>query len=119
MERPRTHHRLPITGKHGNNFVNFGQKSHVEHSVRFVEDQHLEPGKARVGTAEVVEQAARCCDDHVDAAPECVLLRAHPHASEDARAGERCVHRQLLATNNVAASLSSGNCCTTDRIAFA
>src|SRR2546422_3386925 len=49
----------------------------------------------RVRLPEVVEQPARRRDDHVDAAPERVLLRAHADAAEDRRSRERRVHGQL------------------------
>ena len=44
----------------------------------------------------MVEQPARCGDDHVDAAPEGVLLRTHPHAPEHRRAGDRRVDRERV-----------------------
>ena len=53
------------------------------------------PLELRVRVAEVVEEPARRGDDHVDAAPERVLLRPHADAAEDRRAGERRVHGEL------------------------
>ena len=46
----------------------------------------------RVPGAQVIEQPARRRDDHVDAAAERVLLRAHADAAEHGRAGDRRVH---------------------------
>ena len=45
--------------------------------------RHLERGELGVGEPEVVEQAARGRDDHVDAASEGVLLRSHADAADD------------------------------------
>ena len=73
-----------------------GQEAHVEHPVRLVEDEDLEAGELRVAEPEVVEEAAGRRDDDVDAAPEGVLLGAHPDAAEDGRAGERRVERERL-----------------------
>ena len=73
-----------------------GEEAHVEHPVRLVEDEDLEARELRVREAEVVEEAPGRRDDHVDAAPERVLLRAHPDAAEDGRAGHRRVDGELL-----------------------
>ena len=70
------------------------QEPHVEHPVRFVEDEDLEPLELRVGEAEVVEQTAGRRDEDVDAGAEGVLLRAHADAAEDRRApGAACGRR--------------------------
>ena len=72
------------------------QEAHVEHPVGFVEHEVLEAGQLRVRLAEVIEQPARRRDDHVDAAPERMLLRTHADAAEDRRAGDRRVHGEVL-----------------------
>ena len=83
------------SGKVLQDAADVGQEAHVEHPVGLVEDEDLEPGELRVGEAEVVEEAAGRRDDDVHAAPERVLLRAHPDAAEDGRAGERRVDGEL------------------------
>ncbi len=73
-----------------------GQEAHVEHAIRFVEHQELEPGHLRVGHPEVIEEAAGRGDDDVDAAAERVLLRPHADPAEDGGAAERRVHGQIV-----------------------
>ena len=72
------------------------QEAHVEHAVRLVEDQELDPRQLRVRLAEVIEQAARRGNDHVDAGAEGVLLRPHADAAVDRGAAERRVHGQRV-----------------------
>ena len=72
------------------------QESHVEHAVRLVEHEILQPPELRVGGPEVVEQSAGRTGDHVDAAAKRVLLRAHSDTAEDGRGGERRVHREVV-----------------------
>ena len=71
-----------------------GEEAHVEHPVGLVEHEVLEAGQLRVRVPEVIEQPAGRRDDHVDAAAERVLLRAHADAAEHRRAGDRRVDRQ-------------------------
>ena len=54
-----------------------GEKAHVEHPVRLVEDEDLDPLQARIRVLEVVEQPARRRDDDVGASAERGLLRPH------------------------------------------
>ncbi len=94
--RRREEQRLAPRGKVLEDAADVGQEAHVEHPVRLVEDEDLEAGELRVREAEVVEEAPGRRDDHVDAAPERVLLRAHADAAEDGRAGHRRVDGELL-----------------------
>ena len=61
------------------------QEPHVEHPVRFVEHQELEVGELRVRRPQMIEEPSRRRDQHVDAAAERVLLRAHADAAENRR----------------------------------
>ena len=82
----------PPSGEMPQDGADVGEESHVEHPIRLVEDQDLQVLELRVRLAEVVEEPPGRCDDHVDAAPERVLLRPHADAAEDRRAGERRVY---------------------------
>src|SRR5450759_867865 len=94
--RGREEERLAVLGKVPEDAADIGQEAHVQHPVRLVEDEDLDARELRVAEAEVVEKAARRRDDHVDAAPERVLLRAHSDAAENGRAGKRRVDRERL-----------------------
>jgi hypothetical protein len=80
---------LPLGRESPKNPADVGEETHVEHPVRLVEHQHLESVEAGVGLPHVIEQPARCRNDHVEAAPERVLLRSHAHAAEDRGGGDR------------------------------
>ncbi len=73
-----------------------GEKSHVEHAIRFVEHEVLQAVQLCVRLREMVQQPARRADDDVDAAAERVLLRPHADAAEDRRRGERCMHGEIV-----------------------
>ena len=52
--------------------------------------------EVRVGTAQVIEQSARCRYHDVDAAAKRLLLRAHLDAAEDRGGSNRRITRQVL-----------------------
>ena len=86
--------RLTTDGQVRQDLANLGEKAHVEHAVRLVEDEVLELIHPRVARSHVIQQPAGRRDDDVDAAPERVLLRSHPDAAEDRGAGDRRVDRE-------------------------
>ena len=73
-----------------------GEKAHVEHPVRLVQHQNLEPGQPGIGLGEVVQQPAGRGDDDVHPAPEGMLLGAHADPAEHGRRRHRGVYRQIL-----------------------
>ena len=62
-------------------------EAHVEHAVGFIEHQHLDLVEAQRVGAHQIKQAARRCDQHVEAIHELANLPAHRHAADDQRAG--------------------------------
>ncbi len=86
--------RLPLCGNVTEDPPDVRQEAHVEHAIGFVEHEVLEAIELRIGRARVVEQAARGRHDHVDSAPERVLLGTHPDAAVDRGAGEGGVDRK-------------------------
>jgi hypothetical protein len=50
--------------------LDVGNEPHVEHAVRFIDHQELDPGEQQPAALEMVEQAAGGCDENVDAASE-------------------------------------------------
>ena len=73
-----------------------GQEAHVEHPVRFVEDEIAQAGELRVRPREVIEQPSGRADDHVHSAPERVLLRPHADAAEDGGRADRRVDGEVV-----------------------
>ena len=45
--------------------LDVGNEAHVEHSVRFVDDQDLDRVQEQAAASGEIEQASGCCDDHV------------------------------------------------------
>ena len=60
-----------------------GEEADIQHPVGLVEDEDLQPAQGRIAVAEVVEEAAGCRHQDVDAAAQGALLRPHPDAAED------------------------------------
>ena len=88
--------RLPARRQVAQHAPDVGQEAHVEHPVGLVQHEVLDAGELCVGGPEVVEQPARRRDQHVHPGPERVLLRPHPDAAEDRRAGDGGVHGELV-----------------------
>ena len=63
-------------------------ESHVEHSVGLVEDQDLDLGEIHGALPDVIEQAARCGDQDLDAPPEELDLGVDPSAAVNDRGAE-------------------------------
>jgi hypothetical protein len=57
--RRREHHGLARAGEPAEHIADLGEKSEVEHVVRFVKDELLDGIERQVSLAEVIEQPAR------------------------------------------------------------
>ena len=88
--------RLPLGRNVSQHAPDVGQKSHVEHPVRLIQHEVLDPGQLGVRRAKVIEQPAGRGDEDVHPGPERVLLRPHSHATEDRGRGDGRVGRQLV-----------------------
>ena len=71
--------------------LDVGDEAHVEHAVGLVDHQHLDAGEQQLAALEMVEQAARRGDQHVDAAVDL----AGP-ASLEGHAADEQRHRELV-----------------------
>ena len=81
-ERGREQQTLLFFGHQGQDFLHVMDKSHVEHSVRFVQNQNFNARQVEQALALQVEQATRCGNQHVDAALDTVNLGFHAHAAK-------------------------------------
>jgi hypothetical protein len=73
-----------------------GDEAHVEHAVGFVDDHDLHAGEQQLAALKVIEQAARRCDQHIDAACEQRVLVAKRHAADEQRFGELLILAVLV-----------------------
>ena len=67
---------------------NFFLESHIEHPVRFIENQRLQEGQVETATPQMIEKAAGGTDHHMGA----MLQRAHLRAKRDAAAERQDPH---------------------------
>ncbi len=65
--------------------LDVGNEAHVEHAVGFVDDEDLDAHQHDPAAPEVIEQAARRGDQHVDAAVELLDLVVQRHAADQQR----------------------------------
>ena len=75
----------------GQHLLDVVDETHVEHAVGFVEHEDLDVAQIQRALLVVVEQAARCGHQDVDALAQAVDLRLHAHAAEHHHAGELAV----------------------------
>ncbi len=77
------HQRLAAFGQSGRDLFDSGQETHVEHAVRFIEDENFECAEVDSEAAGEVEQAAGGGDDDVDAFLQGFDLRGFIDAAVD------------------------------------
>lgn len=65
--------------------LDVGNEAHVQHAVGFVDDEQLDAGEQEAAAFGMVEQAARGCDQHVDAARQLGILVAERDAADQQR----------------------------------
>ncbi len=65
--------------------LDVGNETHVEHAVGFVDHQQLDAGEQQSSAFGVVEQAAWCRDQNVDAADKFGVLVVERNAADDER----------------------------------
>ena len=70
------------------NLVDRGREAHVQHTIGFIENEHLEGVARDMAALDVVDQPARGGDHHVDAVGEGARLRLHAHPAVDSSEGE-------------------------------
>ena len=91
--------RLTFSGRQmTQDFFDLRKKSHVEHAIRFVEDEILERIQLCIWKTEVIEQPTWRCHHHIHTGAECMLLRTHAHTAKYGRTGERRMHRNIIQT---------------------
>ncbi len=86
----REEQRLPARRQQLADALDVGDEAHVEHAVGFVDDQDLDAGQQDLAAPEVVEQAARRGDQHVDAAVELLELVVERDAADQQRHASAC-----------------------------
>ena len=74
--------RLFLLGHHGQHFFDVVDKAHVQHAIRFVEDQNLHLAQVQRALAGVIQQAAGRGHQDVNAAAQFFDLRAHADATK-------------------------------------
>ena len=96
-QRRAEEQRLPLGRNLAEHLLDGREEAHIEHPVRFVENQHVQLAEVHVAPvlAHMVEEPPGRGDNHIGVAPEGRFLRPHPHAAEDCRARDARVLGQL------------------------
>ena len=76
--------------------LDVGNEAHVEHAVGFVDHQQLDAREQKPASLEVIKQAARCSDQHIDAAGEFGILIVKRNAADDQGDVELVIFSVLL-----------------------
>jgi hypothetical protein len=80
--RRREQHRLPLGRQLRQDAAHIGPEAHVEHAVRLVEDEHLDPAQVRRLALHEIEKAPGRGHEKVDAVLERLHLRLERHAAQ-------------------------------------
>jgi len=80
-QRGRKQHGLALDGQAAQDPPDVGNESHVQHAVRLVQNQALQPIHLRVAVLQVVQQATWRGHQHVHAGAQRLLLRTGGHAA--------------------------------------
>src|SRR5689334_1723868 len=62
--------RLSISRNLVNDTIDLWREAHVEHAVSFIEYQDFQIVEVHIATLDVIDQATRCCNYHVDSATQ-------------------------------------------------
>ncbi len=84
----REHEGLAALGQQADDFLNVRDEAHIHHPVTFVDDQQFDIGKQDTAPIKQVEQAARCCDQYVNAAIELLDLLVHGDTTDQQGLGQ-------------------------------
>ena len=102
-------HRLPLLRHVAEDLLDLRAKAHVEHPVRLVEHQVRDLRKVDALRLKVIDEAARCGDDHLEALLQGLELRAVADAAEDRlRADARALGERHRVVRHLLRQLTRG-----------
>ena len=84
----REEQRLTGEGREAEDPFDIGDEPHVEHPVGFVHDHDFHVREDQLAPLEMIQQAARCGDQHVDAFVDQLVLLFKAHAADQQRFGK-------------------------------
>jgi hypothetical protein len=85
--------------------ANVRQEAHVEHAVRFVEDNHLDVTQVDLLATQMIEKSTRRRNQEVEAGRQAARLRLHSSAAEN----DGAAHVQVLAVTLRHFAVGGGN----------
>jgi hypothetical protein len=91
----REEQRLPGEGHELHDAFDIRDEAHVEHPVGLVDDEKLDAGEQQLAALEVIEEASRGRDQHVDPTGDLHILVAEGHAADEERDGKTMVDAVL------------------------
>ena len=84
----REKQRLAGERYHADNLLNIGNKAHIEHAVSFVNHQYFHTAQQNTTALNMVDQTTGCCNQHICAAHNGLLLVFKAHAANQQRFGQ-------------------------------
>ena len=81
-------HGLSVSGDCGNNSSNIADETHIEHSVCLIENEDFDVPKVDGAAVHVVEEAAGCSDNDIDALTQGIELGFDIYAAIDGECSE-------------------------------
>jgi len=81
----REEQRLPREGNELADALDVRNEAHIEHPVGLVDDEELDSREQQLAALDMVEQPARCRDQHIGAARDLEVLVAEGDASDEER----------------------------------
>ena len=89
-------HRLPVFRQHGCDSANRRKKSHVQHAIGFVENQHAQIAEMHELAREEIFQSSGSGDHQPRAFAQIGELQPFGQSADDQRRGPSCLPRNAL-----------------------
>ena len=64
------------------NALNIGNETHIQHPVRFVDDEYLDVSQQHLAALEMVQKAPRGGNQHINTLAECNILVGKANAAD-------------------------------------
>ncbi len=102
-------HGLAFLRKNGGDSANGREKAHVQHAVRFIEDESMEIGEMDELAVEIIFEAAGSSDDEPGAVANGHELRAFGQSTDNQSRGRKLVAQSVILRDNLHRQFARGN----------
>ena len=102
-------HGLAFLREDGGDSANGREKAHVQHAVRFIEDESMEIGEMDELAIEIIFEAAGSSDDEPGAVANGHELRAFGQSTDNQSRGRKLVAQSVILSDNLHCQFARGN----------